>query len=112
MRKKVGLAILLIGFVLVGIGSYEGFEIYDNYLKSSNINSLYTGVYKSLDHDIEIVSADENKISVYINDNKYDFNLNGDYFENEILNYKIKLFNKELSLFIEGEEQEIFYKEK
>ncbi len=111
MKKKIGIVALTIGFMLVGIGSYEGFEIYDNYLKSSNINSLYTGVYKSLDNDIEIVSASKEKMLVAIDNIKYEFSLNGEFFENNNLNYKIKMLNQSLSLFIDGEE-EIFYKEK
>lgn len=112
MIKKVGLIVLLVGLVLVGVGSYEGFEMYDKYLKDSNTLSLYTGVYKSVDHDVEVVSASANTILVTINNESYEFSLNGDYYENDLLNYKIKMLNQSLSLFIEGEETEVFYKEK
>ena len=112
MIKKVGLAVLLVGLFLVGVGSYEGFEMYDKYLKDTNVSSLYTGVYKSIDHNVEIVSASTDMLLVTINNKSYEFSLRDDYYENDLLNYKIKMLNQALSLFIEGEETEIFYKEK
>ena len=110
MIKKVGLIVLLVGLVLVGVGSYEGFEMYDKYLKDSNTLSLYTGVYKSVDHDVEVVSASANTILVTINNESYEFSLNGDYYENDLLNYKIKMLNQSLSLLLKVKKLKFFIK--
>ncbi len=113
MKKKIGIAVLLAGLTLVGVGSYEGFEIYDKYLKSEKIDgsSLYTGIYKSIDSNIKVISATDDKVVISLNDMPYEFKLKGDFFENDLLNFKIKMMNEKITLFSEGDE-EIFYKEK
>ena len=112
MSNKKGLFLLVIGLLLVGIGSYFGFEKYGEYLKNKNNQQLYTGIYKSEENTISVMDVTDEKIKISIDDTVYILDYNGQYYENKENNYQLKIDNKSLTLLKNNEESEEFYKEK
>lgn len=111
MKKIVGFLFIVCGLVLIGIGSYDGFEKFEKELTSEN-ESKYTGLYLSTGDSIIVNQVSEEKIRASINAKEYEFTNYGDYYENEESGFYIKFIDDELRLFKDGEMIKTLYKEK
>ena len=105
--KKISIALLSIGLLLLGLGSFNFFEEYDAYLikEDNNTSNEFNGKYINNEDVIIVTAGKSNFLSVSINDETYDFEYNGEYYKNNTLNYLIK-FQKDSLLFLEDEEEE------
>ncbi len=115
MNNKKGVAILILGLILVGVGSYFGFERYDKYLESKNIKkpkTVYAGVYKSENNSLSIIEENKDSLKLSIGEESYIFEKNGENFDNIELNYSINIEKDKLTLVKNGQESELYYKEK
>ncbi len=112
MNNKKGIVILIIGLILVGIGSFYGFEKYDDYLTSKNIKKIYTGVYKSENNYLSINEEEKNTLKITIGEESYIFTKNEDVYDNTELKYSVKIENDKLTLIKNGQDIELYYKEK
>lgn len=112
MRNVIGLSFIVFGILLIGIGSYNGFEKYGELLANSNKNSYYDGMYIASGDTIKVSSEEKEVIKVLINTETYDFKYNGNYYENEETGLYIIFDKEKLILYKDGEEIRTLYKEK
>ena len=112
MRKTIGLLLVFVGLFLIGLGSFNEFELFERDLMRNNKKSYYDGLYLASGDSILVTSKSEKIIKVLINDESYDFTYNGSYYENEYSGFYIEFSNDEMSLYKDGEMIRTLYKEK
>ena len=112
MKKGIGLSLIFIGLLLIGLGSFNEFELFEQDLMGSNKKNYYDGLYLTSGDTIIVTSKNEDVIKVLINDETYEFTFNGKYYEDEYSGFYILFSNDELSLFKDGEKIRTLHKEK
>lgn len=117
MKRKIGIAFLVLGISIMGIGIYSFFESYDNYLKDErakkeekeeikeanenikeNSTNNYDGDYIHDGEKISIKTISSETIYVSVNEEGNEFTLNGDKFENKSVDLFIEFNNNCLTL--------------
>lgn len=111
MNKMLSSLYFLVGFFLIGVGSYIVFENYNISLSSSK-NQLYTGVYKSSDNTIVVSNKSKNVLFLSINNESYDFEFNGKAFENIKMGMVVEFKDDFLVLLKDGRELDKYKKNK
>lgn len=113
MNKAIGLLFIISGLVFVGLGMFDGFEKFDEYLSNNDHKrSYYDGLYLTQGDSIAVTSLSDNDLKVLINNETYEFVYNGEYYENKYSGFKIDFFNDELVLYKDGEKIRTLQKEK
>lgn len=112
MRQAIGMFFIAVGLVLIGIGTFDGFEKIGKDLISEHKKSYYDGLYITAGDTILVTSQDDKVISVLLNDETYEFVYNGEYYENEYSGFYIYFSNNELNLYKDGEKIRTLHKEK
>ena len=112
MRHLIGTFFMAVGFVLIGIGTYDGFEKIGQDLISEHKKSYYDGLYLTAGDSVVVSSESESVINVLINDEMYEFTYNGECYENEYSGFYIVFANDELNLYKDGEIIRTLHKEK
>ena len=112
MRKIIGTLFMTVGLVLIGIGTFDGFEKIGKDLMRDNKNSYYDGLYLTEGDCIMVTSEDSENIYVLLNNETYEFKYNGKYFINEDSGFYIVFSNEELLLYKDGEKIRTLQKEK
>ena len=112
MRKIIGSFLITVGLVLIGIGSYNGFEKFGNDLFAEHKKSYYDGLYLAPGDSVTVSSEDKEVIKVSINSETYEFKFNGSYYEDEYSGFYIYFTNDQLTIYKDGEEIRTLYKEK
>ena len=112
MRKTIGLAFIFAGLLLIGLGSFNEFELFEQNLMGNHKKSYYDGLYLTSGDSILVSSKNDDVIKVLINDETYDFVFNGKYYENEYSGFYILFNGDDLSLFKDGEKIRTLHKEK
>ncbi|MBR1386003.1 MAG: hypothetical protein IJ568_04160 [Bacilli bacterium] len=110
--KKISISTLISGLILLAIGSFNFFEKYNNYLieEEKNANITVEGKYINNSDMIVVTASNDEFLSVAINDETFDFEHDGDYYKNNVLNYLIKFQNDNLIIVKKGEESILFTK--
>ena len=120
MKRKIGIALLIIGIAVMGAGIYLFFESYDSYLeeernkKDNNIEdknieesgqdiekvntNIYDGDYTFDNEVISIRTISNEVIYASINNEGNEFTLNGNKFENRDVDLFIEFDNNCLTL--------------
>lgn len=114
MRKVIGTLFMTLGLVLIGIGTFDGFEKFEKDLIRESKKSYYDGLYLT-EGDCIVVSSDaenDNSLYVLINNDTYEFIFNGDYFINEDSGFYILFSYDQLILYKDGEKIRTLHKEK
>lgn len=118
MRKKLAFIFLIIGLSFTGYGVFNFFEKYDEYLikknEDTNKNSIYEGTYKFDDNFVKVSAVENDNILILINNESYEFkyNENEKYFESDESGLLASFQNDSVILSKDGEEVNIYYKEK
>ena len=112
MKKIIGSFLIAVGLVLIGIGSYNGFEKFGNDLFAESKKSYYDGLYLAPGDSVMVTSEDKEVVKVLINSETYEFRYNGKYFENEYSGFYIYFTSDQLSIYKDGELIRTLYKEK
>ncbi len=112
MRKFIAISFMIVGLLLIGLGSFNEFELFERDLMGNHKKSYYDGLYLTSGDSILVTSKSEDIIKVLINDETYDFIFNGKYYEDEYSGFYILFSNDELSLFKDGEKIRTLHKEK
>ena len=117
MKKRMGIIVIIIGFFIVGIGTYIFFEEYNNYLKEENNkkniikasdslveNSItrYNGEYKNEGKSISIKTINNNTIYAVINNEGVELSYNDGRFENSSLDLFIEFEDNVLTIYENG----------
>ena len=113
MNKLFGSLFIIVGLSMIGIGSYNEFETIRKKLIGNNKqNSYNSGLYVASGDSILVTQDKEDIISVVLNNKKYEFKYNGDYFEDIESGFYIIFENDELNLYKDGEVIKKMQKEK
>ena len=103
MNKIIGTIFIIIGLILIGIGSYQEFNEFGKLLVSDNQNNLHDGLYITSGDSISVTSQDNNVLEVVLNEKFYEFKYNGSYYEDKISGFYIIFTDDDLSLYKDGE---------
>ena len=103
MNKIIGALLIIIGLVLIGVGTYQEIESIGHSLLSESNNNYHDGLYITSGDSITVVSQNENVINATINNDLYLFTYNGSYFENKSSGFYIIFSNDNLKLYRNGE---------
>lgn len=114
MKRIIGITIIVIGFSLIGFGTYSFFEQYDKYLNEKNEKeekkeNVIEGTYIYEAESI-IVKDNDNQLIVTINNEEYEFIKNGNYYENSLIGYLLEFKDNELIVTTGNEETRTFIK--
>ncbi len=112
MRKIIGLTFIVVGLVLVGLGSYDGFERYGQDLFAEDKKNYYDGLYLTAGDSITVYSENKDDLKVSINNETYEFYYNGKYYENKESGFYIIFDEDNLVLYKDGEQIRTLKKEK
>ncbi len=112
MKKVIGVVLIIVGLFLIGLGSFNEFELFEEDLMRHNKKNYYDGLYLTSGDSIIVKSQSEDVIKVLINDETYSFVYNGTYYEDEYSGFYILFSDDELSLFKDGEKIRTLHKEK
>ena len=112
--KKISILLLIIGLFLLAIGSFNFFEKYNNYLldEEKDTNMILEGKYTNSNDTLIVTAIKDDLLSITINNETFDFEYNGNYYKNDVLNYLIKFQNDNLIVINNGEESTYFTKAK
>ncbi len=110
MKNIFGFLFTLTGLVLIGIGTYFGFEKFNKEFFSENNDSLYNGVYFASSDVISVEEENDNSIIVQINQETYKFLYDGEFFINQESGLYINFQDKKLILYKDGEKIKTLYK--
>ena len=111
MKKIIGIVVIIIGLLLIGYGSFELFEKYDEYLETKN-SEFYTGTYMAYDDYAFVQVVDNEKMIITFNDESYEFSYSDGFYENDLMGLVVDFSNDNLVLSKNGEEVKIYYKQK
>lgn len=103
MNKIIGALLIIIGLVLIGVGTYQEIESIGHSLFSESNSNYHDGLYITSGDSITVVSQNENTINVTINNDLYLFTYNGSYFENKKSGFYIIFSDNNLKLYKNGE---------
>lgn len=112
MRQVIGMFFISVGLILIGIGTFDGFEKIGQDLISEHKKSYYDGLYLTAGDSIVVSSESDKVMNVLINDEMYEFTYNGEFYENEYSGFYIMFSNDELNLYKDGEKIRTLHKEK
>ncbi len=111
MNKIIGAFFIIVGLILIGIGTYEEFSDLGNLLISESKDSnYYDGLYITSGDTITISSQSKDIMDVMINSDLYEFTFNGSYYENKNSGFSILFNDDELTLYRNGEEIRTLHK--
>ena len=111
--KRKSIVLFGIGFLLLAIGAYNVFEEYDDYLEEENSYNNHDGSYFSEDNEIVISGVKKDLIKVLINNESFEFESDGNYYKNDVIDCLIKFENDSLLFIKNGEmENELYLKSK
>ena len=111
MNKIIGAFFIIVGLILIGIGTYQEFNNISNLLVSeTRDNNYYDGLYITSGDSITISSQSKDVMDVMINSDLYEFTFNGSYFENKNSGFYILFNDNELTLYRNGEEIRTLHK--
>ena len=110
MNKIIGTILIIIGLILIGIGTYEEFRNFEKVLISEGQNNYHDGLYVTSGDSITVSSVNDEIIDVLINNASYEFIYNGKYFENKKSGFYIIFTDNELALYKDGEMIRTLYK--
>ena len=112
MRKVIGTVFVIFGLLLIGLGTFNEFELFEQRLIRDNKKSYYDGVYLTSGDTVFVSSQNKETIKVSINDEAYEFIYNGQYYENKESGFYIIFSENDLTLFKDGEKIRTLQKEK
>ena len=110
MNKIIGTILIIIGLILIGIGTYEEFNGFSKTLISDGQSNYHDGLYVTSGDSIAVTSLSENVIDVILNNTNYQFTYNGSYYENKQSGFYINFSGNELALYKDGEIIRTLYK--
>jgi len=110
MNKIIGAFLIIVGLVLIGLGTYQEFESIGHSLISEGSNNYHDGLYITSGDSITVVSQGEDVMDVSINNDSYIFIYNGSYYENKSSGFYIAFSNNDLKLYKDGELIRILHK--
>ena len=110
MNKIIGTIFIIIGLILMGIGTYEEFDNFQNTLISEGQKNYHDGLYVTSGDSITVTSLNSNEINVLLNNVNYTFIHNGKYYEEKESGFYIYFEDDELTLYKDGEEIRTLYK--
>ncbi len=112
MRKIIGALFVVVGLCLIGLGSFNEFEMFEQELIRDHKKSYFDGLYLTAGDSILVKSQSDKIIKVSINDETYEFVFNGNYYENKESGFYLLFSEDELTLFKDGEKIRTLHKEK
>lgn len=98
---------LFMGLTLIGIGTYSFFESYDSYLLSTRLN--YSGKYENNSRILDVDAVGDDSLSIKVDDKKYMFIKNDDYYVSEDGNSQITINDDRLIFKYVNQEESIVY---
>ena len=110
MNKIIGTILIIIGLILIGIGTYEEFDGFQKTLISDGQNNYHDGLYVTSGDSIAVTSLNDEIIEVLINNANYEFIYNGSYYEDKQSGFYIYFNDDELALYKGGEMIRTLYK--
>lgn len=107
MKRVIGIACILSGIFIIGVGSYCAFELYDRYLVSTSV-SIYEGKYIYDSRTIDVKGSSNDSLNITIDGNSYKFAYDGEVFRtNDDSKYIINFTDNGLILFINNQQEGI-----
>ena len=111
MKNIVSSLFIVIGLCLIGYGSFNFFEKYDEYLETKD-EVVIAGTYVQ-DENYAIVNLESNNnLTISLNDEVYEFYFDGEKYENGILGMIADFKDDKLILYKDGEEVGNYLKQK
>lgn len=110
MNKIIGTIFIIIGLILIGIGTYGEIEEINKTTISQDNSNYHDGLYITSGDSMTVVSQSENVIDVVLNNIGYQFIYNGKYYEDKNSGFYIMFNGEELTLYKDGEMIRTLYK--
>lgn len=110
MNKIIGTILIIIGLILIGLGTYQEFQNFENTFVSETKSNYLDGLYITSGDSITVTTQNDSTIDVIINNADYEFTYNGNYYENKKSGFYIIFNDKELTLYRNGEKIRTLYK--
>ena len=103
MNKIIGTIFIIIGIILIGIGTYKEFNEFGKLLVSDNQSTYHDGLYITSGDSIYVSSQNKDVLTVVFNERYYEFVYNGKFYEDKDSGFYINFTDDELSLYKGGE---------
>lgn len=110
MNKIIGAIFIIIGLVLIVIGSYQEFNEFGDLLVSDNKSELHDGLYITSGDSITVTSQENDILKVVLNERVYEFEYDGLYYKDKLSGYYILFEDDDLRLYKDEELIRVLHK--